>query len=336
MHTEKYADSMAFPVTQSDFVRHYTSGVDPEIGMLLGVSHVTAAPPAGSFLEMQKAMEAILQTQKALLNSSQKPHFVYTRGDMDKPGKKIVLGLQCPPKNADAETLMEAGICIMNPGGYSEPTEFGSGFANQKGHLTKKGVDLVRECARLGMIVDLSHCSHRTARDILTLIRDERLPVPVMASHGGCHAVYPHPRNLPDDVLEGVAERGGVVGIVTMTFFLHEKDNTLVPFGRHVQHALDVCGKDAVCVGSDSIYRNLSDKENWENLEFLGDLLVGDKKDDPFQVRYPERSPELIAQGEFTMELLERRLVMDGVEESVIDKVVGDNFYQFLKHSLPE
>ena len=81
--------------------------------------------------------------------------------------------------------------------------------------LSGFGQDVVREMNRLGIVIDLSHAGERSFFDAL-----ETSEQPVIASHSGCRAVYDHPRNLSDEQLRVLAERGGVVGIVFHPGFL--------------------------------------------------------------------------------------------------------------------
>ncbi|MDQ8197512.1 dipeptidase [Pelagicoccus enzymogenes] len=72
--------------------------------------------------------------------------------------------------------------------------------------LSDLGRAAVEECNRLGIMVDISHSSDKSAWDILELSK-----TPVIASHSGCYARYPHPRNLNDALLKEIAARDGVV-----------------------------------------------------------------------------------------------------------------------------
>jgi membrane dipeptidase len=74
------------------------------------------------------------------------------------------------------------------------------------GGLTEFGRDVVREMNRIGMMVDISHVSAGTMRAALETTR-----APLIASHSSAYAVAAHPRNVPDDVIAGVAHNGGVI-----------------------------------------------------------------------------------------------------------------------------
>jgi membrane dipeptidase len=83
------------------------------------------------------------------------------------------------------------------------------------GGLTEFGLRVIAEMNRVGMLVDISHVSVDVMRQAVEASR-----VPVIASHSSAFALAPHPRNVPDDVMEMVAAKGGVVMVTFVPAFL--------------------------------------------------------------------------------------------------------------------
>ena len=81
--------------------------------------------------------------------------------------------------------------------------------------LTAFGARVVQRMNELGMMVDVTHTSEQTVRDVLAICK-----VPVIASHSGARAVSDHPRNLTDEQLRAIAAAGGVVQVPFVPGFL--------------------------------------------------------------------------------------------------------------------
>ncbi|KAI0977346.1 dipeptidase [Xylaria arbuscula] len=135
------------------------------------------------------------------------------------------------------------------------------------GGLSLKGRQLVNEMNRIGMIVDLSHVSVDTMLDVLGG-REEKWAgskAPVMFSHSSAYALCPHPRNVPDDVLELVKKHNSVVMVNFSPDFvscvdnnnpngvpdLYPANNTLSHVANHITYIGDKIGYDHVGLGSD-------------------------------------------------------------------------------------
>jgi membrane dipeptidase len=91
---------------------------------------------------------------------------------------------------------------------HSDTLEWADAATDQARHggLTAFGEEVVQTMYELGMLVDISHVSADTMRDVLRVSK-----APVIASHSSAYAVAEHPRNVPDDVLELVKQNRGVV-----------------------------------------------------------------------------------------------------------------------------
>jgi len=165
------------------------------------------------------------------------------------PGEKICLiGLMegCEPLDSPEEMgeFYRRGIRVAALT-WNRNNRWAAGCDGNTG-LTAEGVELVKEMDRLGMVHDISHLSRMSVDDLLGTARG-----PIMASHVGADAIYPHVRNLTDDHLRAVAQRGGVVGLVLYNKFLGDGRPSFGDAMRHLMHMIEVCGIDAVGIGSD-------------------------------------------------------------------------------------
>lgn len=110
--------------------------------------------------------------------------------------------------------------------------------------LTAFGRDVVRECERCGVIVDLAHINRRGFFDALALATQ-----PPMVSHTGVLGVHQHWRNIDDEQLRAVADKGGCVGVIFARKYLGSASIDAVV--DHLLHIIDVAGDDLPALGSD-------------------------------------------------------------------------------------
>ena len=124
----------------------------------------------------------------------------------------------------------------------------GVGEARTGGGLTNFGLQMVQECNRLGVLLDISHLAPAGVRDVL-----EASKQPVIASHSNAHALCGHARNLTDEQLLAVARKGGVVCVVFVPVFITalRKDASLERLLDHIDYIVRVAGIDHVGLGSD-------------------------------------------------------------------------------------
>jgi membrane dipeptidase len=121
--------------------------------------------------------------------------------------------------------------------------EYGQGG----GGLTKFGREVVAEMNRLGMLIDLAHITPKGFFDALELSEQ-----PVLFTHGNCHALWAHPRNLTDEQIKALAKCGGVFGISFVNAFMNKETATLKTVADHIDHVCQVVGSaDTVAYGSD-------------------------------------------------------------------------------------
>jgi membrane dipeptidase len=142
----------------------------------------------------------------------------FTAADAERifaSGKKIAFQSMenAYPLGKDAtllETFYAGGLRMVAPVHFrnNQFADSATDVTPAFGGLSPIGDDLVREANRLGLLLDGSHASDDTVRDMLALST-----TPLILSHSGPKGVYDHPRNLPDDLLKSIADDGGVIQV---------------------------------------------------------------------------------------------------------------------------
>jgi membrane dipeptidase len=124
------------------------------------------------------------------------------------------------------------------------------------GPLTPEGRDLLQAMDELGAVLDLTHQCDASFWESL-----ERFKGPVIASHQNCRALVPGGRQMDDDQLRALIERGAIIGPALDNWMLYpgyvrgQTPNALVSLRDYVDHIDHICqlaGSAAhVAIGSD-------------------------------------------------------------------------------------
>ncbi len=216
------------------------------------------------------------------------------------------------------DTLYEKGVrlltltwnydnCIGSPSNLYYGQDVFPTIPNTSYGLTPFGIEVVRRCEELGILVDVSHLSDAGFVDAASCTTK-----PFVASHSSARALCPHVRNLSDDMIRTIADRGGLIGINFCPAFVEPAPSGVnphiqwAPYGtihaivRHIRHVYNTGGLACLSLGSDfdGINRYLE----------LDDVTC--------------------------MPQLYEALKKDGFHESEIDAILYQNMIQFYRYSL--
>lgn len=145
---------------------------------------------------------------------------------------------------------------------WNASTEWADAAVGAVAHngLNDRGLVVIAEMNRIGMMIDLSHVSVATMQDAL-----DATTLPLMFSHSSCFALNPHPRNVPDDILTQLADNNGVQMITFVPAFISADYRrwedagsvgtmpvvTVAHVADHIEHARRVAGIDHIGLGGD-------------------------------------------------------------------------------------
>ena len=131
---------------------------------------------------------------------------------------------------------------------WDSENRFGGGNASKVG-LKEDGKQLLRWMHGKQIAIDFSHTSDALAFDILNFIDQNKLKIPVIASHSNFRSITNVARNLPDELAQEIIRRGGIIGFNLFSPFIGPQD----PYNllKHVEHGLKLKGENALCFGAD-------------------------------------------------------------------------------------
>lgn len=194
-------------------------------------------------------------------------------------------------KNLDK--LYAAGYRMMGLTHFFDNEVGGSSAGLEKGGLTDFGKEVIQKMNELGIIIDLAHASSALIQDVLALSNQ-----PIVVSHTGVKGTYSSPRNLSDEEIISIAEKGGIVGIGFWEGAVGGIEPSYII--KAMKHVIDLVGIEHVALGSDFdgstyVYFN------------AGQIIV-----------------------------LTDALIQAGFSNEAIQQIMGRNQIEFLERHLPE
>ncbi len=167
----------------------------------------------------------------------------------------------------------------------------------QEGGLSDFGRDVVEEMIRMGMLIDMTHCTLKARQEIFEINNNRR---PLICSHVGVQARFQHPINLTDDDIKKIAGCGGTICVIFMNHWLSEKPQKdgLDLIVKTIEHIRKKTGTDFISVGTDF-----------------------DGFTDP-----PDDIKDIAEMPKFTESLLKA-----GFKETDIEKILGENALRVIR-----
>lgn len=177
---------------------------------------------------------------------------------------------------------------------WNEANALAAGAGAPDTGLTDLGRQAVRRMESLGMVPDVSHLGEKGFWDLLEVSQGV-----VMASHANCRALCDVRRNLTDEQLRAIRDRGGVVGLNSYHGFVHaeREQQTVETLARHAAHMVEVMGVEHVGCGFDFCGFMGPGNESAEGLEDAGQ--VRNLLDCLERMGLTERERQMIARENF-------------------------------------
>ena len=189
--------------------------------------------------------------------------------------------------------LYDAGYRVMGLQHFFDNALGGSLHGQSGAGLSEFGRAAVQEMERRSIIIDVAHSSEQVVRDVLELT--ER---PLIVSHTGLKGICDSPRNISDELMQRIAQRGGLIGIGYWAGAICDPSPKHVV--RTLRYAIDLLGVEHVALGSDY--------------------------DGAVEVAFDSRD----------LEQLTGEMLKQGVSEYEIRRVMGENMRDFLLAQLPQ
>ncbi len=200
---------------------------------------------------------------------------------------------------------------------YMERTFIGDGCLEPENRgLTHFGIQVIRDCNNVGVLVDCSHVGIQTTLDAARYSAK-----PIVVSHTAVRAIADNPRCVTDEMMLAVAKKGGTIGITPYAPFIRtDRTPTLDDYIDHFDYAVKLIGEDHVTLATDMF--DGKTKVNWVTPIFYPEITKG--------AQYGTRRVQGFNKKSNLVDLVEgfqRR----GYKPATIEKILGANFLRVLR-----
>jgi membrane dipeptidase len=181
--------------------------------------------------------------------------------------------------------------------------------------LTNFGRDLVRECERLGVILDLAHINPAGFEEVVSLTART-----LIVSHANARHFYDIERNISDEQIKIIGERGGVIGVNAILVSPTPEEANLERYVDHIEHVANLIGIDGVGIGFDFC-------------QFLWRQMPAAKRE---EMESKLTRPHFLAELDNHADArnVTRKLVERGFSDEAIEKILRANWLRVLRQLL--
>lgn len=200
---------------------------------------------------------------------------------------------------------------------YMERNFIGDGCLEPENRgLTHYGIQVVRDCNNVGVLVDCSHVGVQT-----TLDAAHHSAKPIVVSHTAVRAIADNPRCVTDEMMLAVARKGGTIGITPYAPFIRiDRTPTLDDYVDHFDYAIKLIGEDHVTVATDMF--DGKTRVNWVTPIFYPEITKG--------AQYGTRRVQGFNKKSNLVDLVDAFL-RRGYKPATIEKILGANFLRVLR-----
>jgi len=223
------------------------------------------------------------------------------------------------------ESFFQKGLRFMQLT-YNNQTPLAGGcFEPKDSGVSRFGKVVIEEMNRLGMIVDLSHAGKQTCLDAI-----HHSSQPVAISHANPNFFHQSLRNIDDDVLIELAKKNGFIGLSLYPYHLKNQGKcTIEDFCSMIKQLINLIGIEHIGIGSDLCNNWPDEVVMWmRNGKWTKKIDYGESTSK--STAWPEQ-PSWFTKGSDLRNIFES-LVLNGLTDDQAFKIVGTNWFEFMKN----